>query len=867
MGFGKDISKKKKRIIIGVLAVSIVIIILGLGLGLGLGQGNCGNKELVDIPISCRQRCYQPYDDESPGCRCDTLCVNSSSCCYDFQDTCLQPTEQWECTKLRCGEKRILNSRCHCSDDCLGAGDCCTNFKRICQGETEWVDDTCEEMAASKCPAGFSRQPLLLISLDGFRAEYLSTWSQLVPVINKLKNCGTHAPYMQAVFPSLTFPNHYTIATGLFSESHGLIANSMYDPVFNASFSLSNSEKSNPRWYQGQPIWLTAMYQGLKSGTFFWPGSDVKVNGSFPDIFEDYNGKTPFEQRVFTVLKWLKLPEEKRPDFFTLYLEEPDKSGHNDGPVSGGVILAIQEVDRIIGQLMNGLKQMGLHQCINIIIVADHGMEDTSCERVESLQSMIGNIGDLYVYEGAFGRIRSRDTHLELDSAGLVANMTCTKPDQQIKPYLKPHLPKRFHYAVNRRIEDVSVMVNAGWLFARYKSSISYCAGGTHGYDNDIESMQAIFLGFGPKFLYKTQVDSFSNIELYNLMCDILEITPAPNNGSHGSMNHLLRKPVHTPSFPVEKTPPGQCPLLTLNPADQLGCSCPGPMEPVNMRLNLTSSEVLTSEKKHTLFGRPRMLRSDENYCLLYQHGYISAYSKTSLMPTWNSYTVDKPDSVTSLPEVISDCLRADVRIPGNSSSCDQYAAAGTLTHAFLYPPNLNRTDIEQYDGLLMSNVVPMYPEFKKIWDYFHTVLLMKYAWQYNGVNVVSGPVFDYNYDGNFDTQDQIQQFISGTLIPVPTHYFVVLSSCKNTSVPVGGCREEMQTVSFLLPHRATNSEVCNSQEAVSQWVEDLMWFHQCRVRDVELLTGLNFYQDSNRPIPELLRLKARPTAAIHRKN
>ncbi|XP_035241160.1 ectonucleotide pyrophosphatase/phosphodiesterase family member 3 [Anguilla anguilla] len=864
MGIGKNISPRKKLIIIGLLAVCIVTIILGLGLGLGLD--NCDKK---DLPISCRQRCYEPYDNEYTGCRCDVLCVHSNSCCYDFQDTCLQPTEQWECTKLRCGEKRLSNSKCHCSDDCLGSGDCCTNFKSVCQGETQWVDDTCDEIAAPKCPAGFSRQPLLLISLDGFRAEYLSTWSQLIPVLDKLKNCGTHAPYMQAVFPSLTFPNHYTIATGLFSESHGLVDNSMYDPVFNASFSLSNSEKSNPRWYQGQPIWLTAMYQGLKSGTFFWPGSDVKVNGSFPDIYMDYNGKTPFEERVFTVLRWLRLPDKERPDFFTLYLEEPDKSGHNDGPVSGRVILAIQEVDRIIGQLMNGLKQMGLHQCINIIIVADHGMEDTSCDRVEYLQNMIGDVRDLYVYQGAFGRIRSIDTHLQLDSASLVANMTCTKPDQQIKPYLKPHLPKRFHYAANRRIEDVNVLVNAKWLFARYKGSLSYCAGGTHGYDNDIESMQAMFLSFGPKFLYKTQVDPFSNIELYNLMCDVLEITPAPNNGSHGSLNHLLRRPWHMPSFPVEKTPPGHCPLITLVLVDQLGCSCPDQIEStLNNRLNLTSSEVLTSEKKHMLFGRPRMLRPGENYCLLYQHGFISAYSKSSLMPAWNSYTVDKPDSLTPLPEVIPTCLRADVRIPGDSSPrCDQYAQAGNLTRAFLYPPNLNITAIEQYDGLLISNVVPMYPQFKRIWDYFHTVLLMKYAWQYNGINVVSGPVFDYNYDGNFDSPDQIEQFVAGTRIPVPTHYFVVLSSCKNTSIPVGGCKEEMQTVSFLLPHRPTNSEVCNSQEAESQWVEDLVWFHQCRVRDVELLTGLDFYQDSNRTISELLQLKARPTAAIHRKN
>uniref|UniRef100_A0A672YZ40 SMB domain-containing protein n=2 Tax=Sphaeramia orbicularis TaxID=375764 RepID=A0A672YZ40_9TELE len=253
-----------------------------------------------------------PFDGDVPGCRCDVNCNVTDSCCYDYHDTCTVPTQQWECTKLRCGEKRLSQSRCHCSDDCLSAGDCCTNYKHVCHGEPQWVEDECDDLSTPTCPDGFSRQPLLLISLDGLRAEYLQTWSHLIPVLHKLKTCGTSAPYMQAAFPSKTFPNHYTIVTGLYPESNGLIDNSMYDPVMDASFSLSSPEKDNPAWYLGQPIWHTAKHQGLKSGTFFWPGSDVKINGSFPDIYRPYNGKIPFEERVLTVLKWLQLPHDQR---------------------------------------------------------------------------------------------------------------------------------------------------------------------------------------------------------------------------------------------------------------------------------------------------------------------------------------------------------------------------------------------------------------------------------------------------------------------------------------------------------------------------------------------------------------------------
>ncbi|KAG1929592.1 venom phosphodiesterase 1 isoform X3 [Pimephales promelas] len=856
-------TKKKKILLLSVLlAVCVLVIILGLGLGLGLQLRDCRNK---GVSASCRNRCYEPLDADSPSCRCDGQCVDAGSCCHDYRDICLLPTEIWECTALRCGEMRLSDSRCHCSDDCLRAGDCCSNYNSVCKGDTQWVQDECVDMNTAKCPASFKRQPLLLVSLDGLRAEYLQTWSSLVPVLEKIRKCGTSAPFMQAVFPSKTFPNHYSIATGLYAESHGLVDNNMYDPVFDASFSLSSSEKNNPRWYQGQPIWNTAMYQGLKAGTFFWPGSDVPINGSFPDLYMDYDGKVPYEERVFTVLRWLQLPEDKRPDFLTLYLEEPDSSGHSFGPVSGGLIMALQGVDRVIGQLMNGLKQLNLHQCVNIIIVADHGMEETSCDRKEALQDFVSDVDHLFVSEGPFGRIRAKDKTHTLDAAALVANMSCKRPQQQIKPYLKQLLPKRFHYAFNRRIEDVSVLVTPRWLFERSPGSLTFCSGGNHGYDNDIYSMQAAFLSFGPKFLFQTEVDPFSNVELYNLMCDVLEISPSHNNGTHGSLNHLLRTPVHDPRPPSEQSGPTQCPITSLEPTDTLGCSCAAlsGSDIINMRLNLTAAEVADSERRHMMFGRPRVLRSDAQYCVLNQHGFITAYSTHTHTPVWSSFTVDR--TAGSSP-VVSDCLRVDVRIPANqSATCEQFNDSN-VTHGFLYPPNLNSSSEDQFDALTLGNVVPMFPQFKRLWQYFQEVLLLKYASQYNGINVVTGPVYDYNYDGRFDSPDQIQEFVGGSSVPLPTHYFAVLTSCRDEAQAVGECSGELQSVSFLLPHRDDNTESCADDQPESQWVEPLLWMHQSRVRDVEWITGLDFFQNSNRPIAELLRLKTRPTAAIHPK-
>ncbi|XP_059899802.1 ectonucleotide pyrophosphatase/phosphodiesterase family member 3 [Gadus macrocephalus] len=859
-------SNRKKKLLAVVLAVSIVSIILGLGLALALKMENSQNE--VE---HCRGRCYQPYDPLVAGCRCDADCTAADNCCYDYHDVCLLPAEQWECTRLRCGETRMERSRCHCSADCLQAGDCCTNYKHVCQGETAWVEDDCLNLMEPSCPAGFQRPPLLLVSLDGLRADYLQTWEGLLPVLSKLGRCGTSAPFMQAAFPSKTFPNHYTIATGLYPESNGLIDNVMFDPVFNASFSLSNEEKDNPAWYLGQPIWHTARYQGLRSGTFFWPGSDVRVNGSYPDLYRPYDGKVPFEERVFTVLKWLQLPVEERPDFFTLYLEEPDKSGHKFGTVSGQLTESLRGVDDVMGQLMNGLKQLNLHRCLNIIVVADHGMEDTSCERKEVLQDLV-DTEDLWVTDGPVGRIRARSAGTVLDAAALVANISCRKPQQKITPYLKPHLPKRFHYANSRRIEDVNVLVTPKWLLERVRGSLTFCSGGAHGYDNDVESMHAMFLSHGPAFQQQTVVQPFSNVELYNLMCDLLQISPSANNGTHGSLNHLLREPFHRPSPPAERSPPSRCPLLTLEPGDTLGCSCPaisGNVIQLNRRLNLTTAEVEATMETHAFLGLPVVLQQGVSYCLLPQQGFVSGYGQDISMPLWSSFSLEAPADLDPLPAVTDSCLRADVRLPPSQSPrCDHdhVAPGSNISYAFLYPPGLNTTADEQFDGLLMSNVVPMFPAFKKIWDYFQGTLLKKYSQQYGGINVVTGPAFDYNYDGRFDSQDQIQEFVPGSSVPVPTHYFAVLTSCSDAAQTPAACSGSLSTVCFLLPHRRDNAESCQSAESESHWVEDLMWFHQSRVRDVEWITGLDFYQGSGRPITELLQLKARPTAAIKRK-
>ncbi|XP_008261748.2 ectonucleotide pyrophosphatase/phosphodiesterase family member 3 isoform X1 [Oryctolagus cuniculus] len=850
----KKSTLRKYKIICIVLLALLVIMSLGLGLGLGLrkpeGQG------------SCRKKCFDSSFRGLEGCRCDVGCSDRGDCCWDFTGTCVEPAQIWTCNKFRCGESRLENTLCSCADDCLQRKDCCTDYKSVCQGETSWVNEDCVSAQQSQCPEGFDLPPVILFSMDGFRAEYLQTWSTLMPNINKLKTCGIHSKYMRPVYPTKTFPNHYTIVTGLYPESHGIIDNSMYDVNLNKNFSLSSEEKNQPAWWQGQPIWLTAMYQGLKAGTFFWPGSDVAINQTFPSLYSPYNGSIPYEKRITTLLEWLDLPKAERPDFYTIYVEQPDSAGHSDGPVSAAVIQALQSVDNTFGMLMEGLKQRNLHNCVNIILLADHGMDQTSCDKMEYMSDYFQQI-HFYMYEGPAPRIRSRNIPFDFfsfNSEEIVRNLSCRKPDQHFKPYLTPDLPKRLHYANNVRIDKVHLMVDRQWLAVRNRLS-SYCGGGNHGYNNEFKSMEAIFLAHGPNFKEKTEVEPFENIEVYNLLCDLLRIQPAPNNGTHGSLNHLLKLPFYEPTHAEEASESSVCGFTASLPTDSLNCSCSelqdNEIESVNQMLNLTEEDITATEKLNMPFGRPRVIQKNKEHCLLYHKEYVSGFGKALKMPLWTSYTVPKPGDTSPLPPTVSDCLRADVRVaPSESQNCSFYSADKDITHGFLYPPGNNRTSQSQYDALITSNVVPMYEEFKKMWDYFHNVLLIKYAMERNGVNVVSGPVFDYNYDGHFDAPNEITDYIANTSVPIPTHYFVVLTSCTNKNNPAENCPEPLDVLPFIIPHRPTNVESCPENKTEDLWVEERFKAHIARVRDVELLTGLDFYQEKAQPVSEILQLK-----------
>uniref|UniRef100_A0A4W6EU68 Ectonucleotide pyrophosphatase/phosphodiesterase 1 n=1 Tax=Lates calcarifer TaxID=8187 RepID=A0A4W6EU68_LATCA len=704
-----------------------------------------------------------------------------------------------------------------------------------------WLQAVTEEPLQPQCPPGFSKSPLILVSLDGFRAEYLKDHRNHVPIINKLREAGTTTPYMRPVYPTKTFPNHYSIVTGLYPESHGIVDNKMYDVTRNAFFSLKTDEKFNPKWYQGEPVWVTAMRQKLKTGTFFWPGSDVAINGTFPNLYKVYDKYHHYKEHVVSHLqKSMNTTLDCclcnfRPDFFTLYLDEPDTSGHRYGPASSQVVSALQGVDRTLGMLMDGLIERNLHNCVNLIIISDHGMEEASCEKAAFVSTYQENTDAFAVIQGPAARIRP--THLpedyfSFDFDGLVKNLSCRTPNQPMRPYLKENLPKRMHFANNKRIERGHLYMTLGWQAALNRKELKYCTGGFHGSDNVFTNMQAIFIGYGPGFKNNNVVPPFENIEVYNLMCDLLGIRPSPNNGTHGSLNHLMKHPVHLPVHPAQ--------LSHDSPLNFVQCFTHFPFLGAKVSLR----------RLHHPFGTPNVVQPDTSFCLLHHSDYLNGYSRDRLMPLWVSYTIQ----VRPLSPESEACVRADVRIPPAASQlCLRYRDNSNLSYGLLHPPTLSFILVYCWSAIRI--LCEFFPT-TDVWTHFHDVLLLKYSQQLNGVNVMSGPIFDEDFDGNVDSF----KAIAGNEAPIPTHFFVILTSCGNSTFSPVNCKGPLQAKSFILPHRPDHTESCATGSDLT-WVEDWLHFHTARVRDIELLTGLSFYHD-RLSVEETLQLKTfLPTA------
>ena len=366
----------------------------------------------------------------------------------------------------------------------------------------------------------FPRPYVLVVSFDGFRHDYLDRVS--TPNFDKLKSEGSSAESLISVFPSFTFPNHYSIATGTYAGTHGLIANSFYRKDFNASYSMRKKNTVvDGKWYGAEPIWVTAERQGIKSAIFFWVGSEAEINGYRPSIYENYDGSIPFSQRVDTVFDWYSLPHENRPQLCMLYFNEPDHLGHVYGPESAQVDSSIIEMDALLGTIMAKINASSIKDSLNLIIVSDHGMTTISKDKYIYLDKYVRGLYDLRIDgSGPISQLFLRPTK----SARKKSIYRQLKRIPNMQAYLEEDIPSDFRI-VNENTGDFLLVADEGWsIFENKKASVDFNPIGMHGYDPQLENMKSIFIASGANIKSNIQIKSIENIHIYPLLCNLLEI-------------------------------------------------------------------------------------------------------------------------------------------------------------------------------------------------------------------------------------------------------------------------------------------------------------------------------------------------------
>ena len=389
---------------------------------------------------------------------------------------------------------------------------------------------------APRAPAG----PLILVSIDGFRWDYLDRYE--APTLRALAAGGVHAGRMTSSFPSKTFPNHYTLVTGLRPEHHGIVANYFYDPALQASFSKNlPGDNADPRWWQqGEPIWITAEKQGVRSGTYFWPGSEAPNQGRRASLHQGWDPRIGTNRRIDGVLSWLSLPPETRPQFCVLYINIVDVVGHKTGPDSPEMAAAVREADQAVARLLAGLERQGLRDRANVIIVSDHGMAEQSLDRVVFLDDLVDLSQVRVESTGANGGVSPLPG--TMPAAELITSMRAKAPPQ-IQVYLREETPVHFHYRANARIPEIVFIADEHWN-VETRATLSKFTGqfdrGNHGWDPALPSMGALFIAHGPAFRRNATFDEVENIHLYNLLCATLGITPAPNDGDDRLSREVL---------------------------------------------------------------------------------------------------------------------------------------------------------------------------------------------------------------------------------------------------------------------------------------------------------------------------------------
>lgn len=368
---------------------------------------------------------------------------------------------------------------------------------------------------------------VVVLSMDGFRSDYPERAH--TPTLDSLGQAGVKAAFRPS-YPSVTFPNHYSMATGLHPDHHGIISNSFYDAALDSVYTMRCDD---PRFFGGEPIWNTAERQGVRTAAFYWVGSEIALPSGQPSTWKKFDSSVPFPARADSVIAWLQRPEAERPHLIMWYFEEPDHTGHLCTPDSSATLRMVEHVDSVLGYFFDRARTLDIFDKIDFLVVSDHGMATYTPEESVNLIDYLPRDSFRYVFEGVptllYPKAGYADKAYEILKT--VPNVTVWRKDE---------IPEKFVYGKNPRVPELVVAPNIGTYVVFRENPRAY-SGGAHGYDNFTPEMEAIFYAAGPSFKQGVELPAMANVNLYLIIARLLGIDPAPNDGDSATIAPLFR--------------------------------------------------------------------------------------------------------------------------------------------------------------------------------------------------------------------------------------------------------------------------------------------------------------------------------------
>lgn len=395
----------------------------------------------------------------------------------------------------------------------------------------------CSHLPAPSAPAPSRPTGVVLISIDGLPAHALGRGD--TPHLDRLAGEGVRAAWMNPSYPVLTFPNHFTLVTGLRPDRHGIIHNSMRDEAMGGFRVADKAAGADARWWQGEPIWNTAEKAGLRTAIWAWPGNAAPIDGRRPSRWVPYSPEIGAAERADQVAAWMTEPARTRPRLAALYFEQVDTTGHHEGPDAPQTHAAIREVDAAVGRILDALDAHGLRGDIDVIVVSDHGMAPVEPHQYIAIEDMAAYEQAEAVSTGQVIGFNPRPGHEDAAARRLLGR------HDHYECWRKQDLPARWHYGTHPRVPRIVCQFDEGWnalpASAMRREPAEQRNRGSHGYDPALPSMRAVFIAAGPHFRRGATLPAFDNVDVYPLLAHLLGVRPAANDGTEATFLPVLQ--------------------------------------------------------------------------------------------------------------------------------------------------------------------------------------------------------------------------------------------------------------------------------------------------------------------------------------